>query len=154
MRALGLLIGTAGGAGFTPVAPGTAGSAVGLVFLVGVRNVAPMLELPILVVVILVGVWAATIGEREAGSEDPGFIVIDEVAGMFLTMLWVPLTIWTAIIGFFAFRVFDIGKPFPIKSAERLPSGLGMMADDLVAGTYAALVVNTFVWVMPSMVTA
>ena len=83
-----------------------------LVLLVGIRTFPVALEVPILIGVTVVGVWAASVGEREAGRTDPGLVVIDEVAGMLLTMLWVPLTIWTALIGFFAFRAFDIVKPF------------------------------------------
>ncbi len=151
MRALGLLIATAAGAGYAPIAPGTAGSAVGLIVLVGIRMLPVRFEVPILIGVTLVGVWAATVGEREAGQEDPGLVVIDEVAGMLLTMLWVPLTLWTAMIGFFAFRVFDIVKPFPASSAERLPSGWGIMADDIVAGAYAAITLNALLWLAPSL---
>ena len=151
VRALGLLIATAGGAGYAPIAPGTAGSAVGLVLLVGIRTFPVALEVPILIGVTVVGVWAASVGEREAGRTDPGLVVIDEVAGMLLTMLWVPLTIWTALIGFFAFRAFDIVKPFPAGAAERLPGGWGIMADDIVAGAYAAVVVNALVWLAPSL---
>ena len=151
MRVLGLLIATAGGAGYAPIAPGTAGSAVGLLVLVGIRMLPATFELPILIGLTFLGVWAATIGEREAGHEDPGLVVIDEVAGMLVTMLWVPLTVYTAGIGFFAFRILDIVKPFPAGAAERLPSGLGIMADDLVAGAYAGLVLHTLVWLAPTL---
>ena len=143
MRALGLLIATVGGVGYAPIAPGTAGSLVGLVVLFGVRLVDdPVFELSTLLAVVLVGTWAAGVGERVAGREDPGLVVVDEVAGMLLTMLWIPLTWLTGIIGFLAFRVFDIIKPFPAGQAERLPGGVGIMADDLVAGVYAWLVVR------------
>ncbi len=151
MRALGLLIATVGGVGYAPIAPGTAGSLVGLVVLFGVRLVGdPVFELSTLLAVVLVGTWAAGVGERVAGREDPGLVVVDEVAGMLLTMLWIPLTWMTGIIGFLAFRVFDIIKPFPAGQAERLPGGVGIMADDLVAGVYAWLVVRLLFWVSAS----
>ena len=151
MRVLGLLIATVGGVGYAPIAPGTAGSLVGLVVLFGVRLVGdPVFELSTLLAVVLVGTWAAGVGERVAGREDPGLVVVDEVAGMLLTMLWIPLTWLTGIIGFLAFRVFDIIKPFPAGQAERLPGGVGIMADDLVAGVYAWLVVRLLFWVSAS----
>ena len=147
MRALGLFVASAGYTGYVPIAPGTAGSVVGLVLLVGIRRlVSPLLEVGVLVVAVVVGVWASAVGERHAGEEDPGLVVIDEVAGMLLTMLWVPLTWTTAGVGFLAFRFFDIVKPFPARDAERLPGGFGIMADDLVAAVYSAVIVRLFVW--------
>ena len=155
MRGFGLFLATAGYAGYFPIAPGTAGSAVGLVLLVAIRLLgSPGLELGILVVTVAVGIWASGVGERHAAREDPGLVVIDEVAGMLLTMLWVPLTWATAVVGFLAFRLFDIVKPFPARDAERLHGGLGIMADDLIAAVYAMVVVRLFVWVSSVLVTA
>jgi len=148
MKAFGLFVATAGYVGYVPIAPGTAGSAVGLLLLVGIRLFGdPFLEVGVLVVTVVLGVWAAAVGERYAGREDPGLVVIDEVAGMLLTMLWVPLTWSTAVVGFLAFRLFDIVKPSPARNAERLHGGVGIMADDLVAAVYAALTVRLFIWV-------
>ena len=155
MRALGLFVATAGYVGYFPVAPGTAGSAVGLTLLIGIRVFgSPGLELGVLVVTVVLGLWAAGVGERYAAREDPGLVVIDEVAGMLLTMLWVPLTWATAVVGFLAFRLFDIVKPFPAGDAERLHGGLGIMADDLIAAVYATAAVRLFVWVSSVLVTA
>lgn len=89
----------------------------------------------------VVGTWAAHEAERALGTKDPGAIVIDEVAGMTLSVLLVPPTIAALAVAFLAFRVFDILKPFPADAAQRLPGGLGVMADDLIAGVYALLVV-------------
>lgn len=149
IRALGLWIATVGGVGYAPVAPGTAGSIAGLVVLLAVRRLLPGYEVPLLAGVIGVGVWAAAVAADVVADDDPGIVVIDEVAGMLLTLLWVPLTPWAALIGFTAFRVFDIVKPFPAAAAERLPGGMGIMADDLVAGLYAAVVVRLCVWLLP-----
>ena len=77
---------------------------------------------------------------RRAGSQDPSNIVIDEVVGQILSLLWVPISLTSLIIGFIAFRVFDILKPFPIGRSEGLPGGLGIVCDDLLAGVYAGLV--------------
>ena len=155
MRAFGLFVATAGYAGYFPIAPGTAGSAVGLALLFAIRLLGSAgLELGVLVVTVAIGIWAAGVGERHAAREDPGLVVIDEVAGMLLTMLWVPLTWATAVVGFLAFRLFDIVKPFPARDAERLHGGLGIMADDLIAAVYAMVVVRLFVWVSSVLVTA
>lgn len=149
----GIFIATGGYAGYAPIAPGTAGSVVGLVLLAGIRYAAvPFLEVGVLAGVICVGVWASGVGERQAGREDPGYVVIDEVAGMLLTMIATPLTWPTAIVGFLAFRLFDIVKPFPVRSAERLPGGTGIMADDLVAAGYAFLTLRLAIWVVPALV--
>ena len=118
MTRLALLIATAGGAGWAPLAPGTVGS--GLTAL---------------------GIWAADRAEQALGRKDPGAIVIDEVAGMTLAVLPFPPTWPVLATGFVLFRIFDIWKPFPANDAQRLPGGLGVMADDLVAGLYALLVV-------------
>ena len=155
MRAFGLLVATGGYAGYSPVAPGTAGSVVGLLLLVGVRFLGTStIEFGVLVGVVAVGVWASSVGERHAGQKDPGIVVIDEVAGMLLTLFWLPLTLSTAIVGFLMFRLFDITKPFPVRVAERLPGGMGIMADDLIAAVYASIAVRLFVWVKPLLVAA
>ena len=155
MRAFGLFVATAGYVGYVPIAPGTAGSAAGLVLLVAIRFCAgPELELGFFVGMVTLGLWASEVGERHAAREDPDFVVVDEVAGMLLTMLWVPLTWVTALVGFLAFRLFDIVKPFPVRNAERLHGGLGIMADDLIAAVYAAVTVRLFVWILASLVTA
>jgi len=94
----------------------------------------------------LIGTWAASRTEVLNGRKDPGIVVIDEVAGQMLTFIFLPpFFIGLApivIIGFVAFRFFDIAKPYPARRFESLPSGLGIMADDLVAGVYAALVLS------------
>ena len=92
-----------------------------------------------LLAVILIGTWAADVAERALEVKDPGAIVVDEVAGMTLSVLLVPLTPTTLVAGFVLFRIFDVAKPFPANVAQRLPGGLGVMLDDLVAGLYALL---------------
>ena len=152
MRAVGVFVATGGYAGYAPVAPGTAGSLVGLGVYALVRWCGgPGLETIVLSAVVAVGVWSATVGERYFGKTDPGHVVIDEVAGMLLTLLWLPVTWVGALVGFLAFRVFDIIKPFPAGAAERLPRGWGVMADDLVAGVYAHLVVRLMAWAAPAL---
>jgi len=154
MEKIAFFIWTAGFAGLVPVAPGTAGSVVGLVLLILVRATGnDWMELLVLVIVVAVGTWSASAAERHYRREDPGEIVIDEVAGMMLTLLWLPSGWVPFLVGFLAFRFFDIVKPFPARLAERLPGGVGVMADDLVAGLYGYASVWTVLWLLPAGVT-
>ena len=106
------------------------------------------------IVIVLAGVWAATRAESLLRRKDPGVVVIDEVAGQLLTFLFVPAGApwWIIVSGFVAFRLFDIWKPYPIRRLESLESGLGIMADDVLAGAYAAtlmLFVLTLIYLLP-----
>jgi phosphatidylglycerophosphatase A len=92
--------------------------------------------------VTLIGIPAATRVARASGFKDPGFVVIDEVAGQLVTLIGVPLAWKTFLAGFILFRVFDIWKPFPIRWLERLPEGTGIVVDDLGAGLYALVVMH------------
>ena len=143
MSRLALLLATAGYVGLAPVAPGTWGSAAGVCLLLLVRLTGNAgFEALLLAVVLAVGVWAATAAERHYGRTDPGAIVIDEIAGMLVALFWIPVGWPGLLVGFLAFRAFDIVKPFPARTAERLPAGWGVMADDVVAGLYAYLTVR------------
>ncbi len=139
---------TVGPFGFAPVAPGTAGSVAGLALFWVVRATGSFwVEVAVLVVVTALGVVAATAAETRYRRQDPGVIVIDEVAGLLVTLLAVPVGLGGAVLGFLAFRLFDIVKPFPVRQAERLPGGWGVMADDLVAGFYAQGLLRLVLWV-------
>ena len=138
---------TVGPVGFVPIAPGTAGSAAGLALFWAVRSTRSIwLEVAVLLVVTVVGVAAASAAEARYQRQDPGLVVIDEVAGMLVTLLAVPVGFTGAVVGFFAFRLFDIVKPFPARQAERLPGGWGVMIDDLVAGVYAQGLLRLVLW--------
>jgi phosphatidylglycerophosphatase A len=137
---IGLAIATCGGSGYFPIAPGTVGSAVGLAVCLAVRAPGiPWLELAAIAVTIGAGAWAATVAEQALERRDPGPVVIDEVAGMLVTMALVPLSVATAAVGFLLFRALDVLKPFPADRLERAPRGWGIMLDDVVAGLYANL---------------
>ena len=128
------------GAGRAPIAPGTVASAITVVVLAVVPFTPPALA-GFLVVVTLGGVWASQRAERTlAAGKDPGSIVIDEVAGMTLSVLLLPPTWPVLIAGFVLFRIFDVVKPFPANVSQRLPGGVGVMADDLIAGAYALVI--------------
>lgn len=153
------------GVGFLPVAPGTWGSLVGVGLYLASRSLSlrafaaaeaggwslPPLEawrttcvLLVLTVLTLAGVWAASRAESLLRRKDPGAVVIDEVVGQLLTFVFVPAGagMWAIMAGFLAFRVFDIWKPYPVRRLEALESGLGVMADDVLAGFYAATVMS------------
>jgi phosphatidylglycerophosphatase A len=130
-----LLVATAGGLGYSPVAPGTLGSLLALVLLWALPFSRIGLALTILVVV-AVGAWAAGRAERLLGRKDPGTVVIDEIAGMFLSMFALPRSLKLLLAAFIVFRLLDILKPFPIRQSQALSGGLGIMLDDLIAGAY------------------
>jgi len=137
---LALACATVGYAGYVPIAPGTAGSAIGLVVYAAVRTAgSPIVEGLAMVVVAVIGVWASGMAERYFRAVDPGPVVIDEVLGMLITLAFIPVGWSGALAGFLLFRLFDIVKPFPSGRLERLPGGVGVMADDAMAAVYANL---------------
>jgi phosphatidylglycerophosphatase A len=121
------------------VAPGTAGSAVALLVLWLVPFSRSGLVFYFVAVTVL-GVWAAHVAEPVLGGKDPGAIVIDEVAGMTLSVLALPLTPAFLVAGFLLFRVFDVIKPPPARQSQRFRGGIGVVIDDLIAGLYALAV--------------
>jgi phosphatidylglycerophosphatase A len=138
---IALAVATGGGAGYAPVAPGTAGSAVTALLLWLVPFSRGSL-VAFLVAVVVVGTWAAHRAERVLGGKDPGAIVIDEVAGMTVSVVALPLTAPVLVAGFVLFRLFDIAKPPPAHASQRLRGGVGVMSDDLIAGVYALAVLG------------
>ena len=155
MNALAVFIATFGYVGYFPIAPGTAGSAAGLLLYALLRWAgSPALELVTIAAVFAVGVWAATGTERALARKDPGPVVIDEVLGMLITVAMLPLSIWGVITGFLIFRIFDVIKPFPAGRFEHLPAGLGIMADDAMAGVYAHLVLRLGLMLAPAWLAA
>jgi len=133
-----LALATALGAGYAPVAPGTWGSAVGLLLWFALPST-PWIQALVIVAVVAAGVWSGGVAERHFGRSDPGQVVIDEVAGMLVTLFLNPVGWRGAIAGFLLFRAADVLKPFPARRLERLHGGLGIMADDVMAGIYANL---------------
>jgi phosphatidylglycerophosphatase A len=145
MNRLAVLLATSLGAGYFPVAPGTAGSAVGVVIYLLTRHRSAPEQIGLLAVISVVGVWAASVAARHFGRDDPGPVVIDEVAGQLLTLLLTGVGAGGAIVGFFLFRVLDIFKPWPARQFESLHGGLGIMADDLMVAVYGNLLMHLFV---------
>jgi len=130
------------GAGYSPVASGTVGSLVTAVAIWLLPLTRPRIVVALAVVTVL-GVWAGSRVERALGRKDPGVIVIDEVAGMLLSvvLLPLPLSIPVLVTAFLLFRLFDIWKPFPARESQALTGGMGVMVDDLIAGLYTLVLV-------------
>jgi len=139
-RALAIAIGTGCGAGFSPFAPGTVGSLLGVALYIPLAAAG----LPAVVIAVALlfpaGVWAAGVCGKRYGAHDHGRIVVDEVVGQFIALASIPAQPVWLLAGFLLFRVFDIWKPFPAgRIDERWRTPLGVMADDVVAGVYANL---------------
>jgi phosphatidylglycerophosphatase A len=147
---LATAIATGLGSGYSPIAPGTAGSAVGVLLFWPLAGQALPIQLGAVAALTAVGIAAASHVARRIGMEDPGLVVVDEVAGMWITLLALPFTPLTAGIGFLLFRVMDIFKPWPARALEALPGGWGIMADDLAAGVYAHLALRVVLLVVPA----
>ena len=145
------LIATGLGIGHIPFAPGTFGSVWGVALVWALHRGGGNLAVAAgVVVTTLVGLWAAADPLRRFGRVDPGFVVIDEVAGQMLALLFVVPSMATLLASFALFRLFDIAKPYPIGRLEGLPGSSGIMADDMLAGIYANLVLQGLVWAFPA----
>jgi len=138
--------------GFAPVAPGTVGSAAAIPFFLLLRLAhSAWLEIAVCAAIVAAGAWSARITEQALGVEDPGPVVIDEVVGMFVSLLFLPATWLVVLAAFLAFRVFDIVKPWPADRFEHIPGGWGVMADDVMAGVYANLTLQFLLWARPGL---
>jgi phosphatidylglycerophosphatase A len=150
---LAVFVATVGYCGYFPIAPGTVGSAAGLVFYALVWwTGSPVVEAGSILALFAAGVWAGTTAERYFGGIDPGPIVIDEVVGMLITLAFIPVGWSGAAAGFVLFRIFDVIKPYPAGQFERLHGGLGVMADDAMAAIYANLSLRLVMWLLPAWV--
>jgi phosphatidylglycerophosphatase A len=143
------LVATAFGSGYSPFAPGTAGSAVGVLLFWPLAAFAWPWQIAASALVFLVGVAAASRLSLQLGIEDPGVVVVDEVVGQWLTLASLPFTPAVAVAGFVLFRIMDVVKPWPARSLERLHGGWGIMADDVMAGVYAHLALRAGLLIWP-----
>ncbi len=133
---LARLLATGFGAGLVPVAPGTAGSVVGLGYWWLLAQTAPVVYWSVFVAGLAVAVWSAGATARAMNQSDPSCVVIDECAAMPLTLAG-AIGGWEVALGWVFFRLFDIWKPWPIRQSQRLPGGWGIVADDVLAAAYA-----------------
>ncbi len=141
-------LGSCAGLGYFPFAPGTVTSLAAAIFFVTIPSFSnPEVAGPAIVAVFIAGLWSARVMEGIYGH-DPSRVTIDEFAGQWVTLLLLPGGWFTAVLGFVAFRVFDILKPEPVNAAQKLPGGWGIMVDDLLAGVYASLSVRIVLWLL------
>jgi phosphatidylglycerophosphatase A len=140
------LLATGFGSGLSPVAPGTVGTLASLLLFIFVQDTTwPLLA--ICVVGFFVGIWLCERTSEKLGVHDHGGIVWDEFIGMWITLLWVPLSLGTLAIAFVLFRLFDILKPWPIGYLDkRVQGGLGIMIDDVIAGVFANVCLQLILW--------
>ena len=141
-RAIILFISQGAYSGLSPIAPGTAGTVVGVFLYLLMRDFASGPYAGFCVLVSILGIWAAGRAEVILGGKDHSTIVIDEIAGYLVSMFLVPFGWGFVAAGFFVFRFFDIVKPWPLRRFEKLHGGLGVMLDDIGAGIYTNMVLQ------------
>lgn len=144
-----MFIATGAGSGYLPIAPGTWGSAVGVLLWLLVSRLETALYLSVIAALFVIGVFSAGAVEKIVDRPDPGIVVIDEIVGQLLALSLAPAHPAALFAGFCLFRFFDIFKPFPIDWIDsHLHGGLGIMLDDVVAGLYALLLLHAGIWLL------
>jgi phosphatidylglycerophosphatase A len=138
-----MLIATGFYSGYLPKAPGTWGSLVGVLLVFLLHALSLQIYFSVVAGLFIVGSFVAGEAEKILDNRDPGVVVIDEIVGMLITMIAVPVTPLTMVLGFILFRVFDIAKPFPVNFFDQhFHGGLGIMLDDVVAGIYSLIIMQ------------
>jgi len=144
VKRLAVLLATWWGCGYFPVGPGTIGSLAAIAIAVLIHfytGAGRVILLLLTLLLVLPAVWASGETARKYRLKDPGIVVIDEVLGQWVVLLGATaLRPGSFVLGFILFRVFDIWKPWPVRNLESLPEGIGIVADDLAAGVYGALI--------------
>jgi len=128
------------GAGYVPKGPGTAGAAAAVLCAIPFPQYITWLALGS----ILPAIWAADVHAKSKGAKDPQEVVVDEVVGTWISLA--GATHWPWLLAFGLFRLFDIWKPFPVRQFEKLPGGIGIVMDDVMAGVYGAVVMSLLGW--------
>ena len=148
MTAVARAISTWFGCGYAPIAPGTVGSLAAIAIAWALHAYVTPIEFGLLGVLLAIpGIWAAGVTAREIQTKDPGIVVVDEVVGQWITLAGATALNWHSwLLAFALFRIFDIWKPPPVRQLERLPGGIGIVADDAMAGVYGALLLFAAGW--------
>ncbi|MFH1288905.1 MAG: phosphatidylglycerophosphatase A [bacterium] len=131
--------------GYSPVAPGTFGTLIGIPFYLIFSLKGYKVYIIFTLLFLILGIKISSIAERLFNEHDSQKIIIDEIAGFLITMLFIPLKIKFIILGFIFFRIMDIWKPVPIYNLQKLPGGFGIMADDIMAGIYSNIILQILV---------
>ena len=131
------------GVGFFPKSPGTAGTVATIPLVLLLSWAGPLVYMGFVILFLPIAIWAAQVYQDDTGGHDRQEIVVDEVIGFLITMTWLPMTWKSMLLGFLLFRVLDILKPFPIGYLDKkIPGGLGVVIDDVVAGVIASLILQ------------
>ncbi|MCP5108096.1 MAG: phosphatidylglycerophosphatase A [bacterium] len=149
MKKIWLIIATFFNIGRLPILGGTITSLVLMLLVYFIKpywNAPFYIQIPIVVAIFILGIPASSVAEKHFNTKDPRPCVIDEVAGQMVALLLVPHNIYFYCAGFFLFRVFDILKPPPVSTAEKIPGGFGIMFDDIVAGLYALAILQIYIY--------
>ncbi len=141
MQTIWKIIGTGFGAGYSPVAPGTAGSILAVLVVWFLPEFDPLWLIAVIVLFTAAGIPAGNALEKVWGK-DPSKIVVDEMIGMWIALLWIPKHWILYLTAFILFRLFDIVKPYPADKLQDLHGGAGVIADDIIAGIYALIMVH------------
>ena len=135
--------------GYSPVAPGTAGSVAGLLFFLIPGFGTPIPLATAAIIGFLIGTFTSNQMEKRFG-EDPPIVVIDEIVGMWISLLFLPKNLFVIFTAFILFRIFDIVKPQPARYMEKFQHGWGIMLDDVVAGMYANIATQILILIIPN----
>jgi len=142
MRRFIFLLATGFGVGYSPITPGTLGTLLAIpIYYFLSEMLFPLYELT-LITFFFLSSWISGQAQQYFGKTDDQRIVIDEMMGFFIAMLWVTKTPFSILVGFILFRVFDIFKPFPIRRFEKVRGGFGVVLDDVMAGIYANMILH------------
>ncbi len=146
MRFIHYAIATGLGSGYVPKAPGTAGSILGLLIAYFLFRENTLVLVGSTIIVTLLGIISGSYVEKDKALEDPQIVVVDEIAGMWIGLWFVPVEPWLYLIAFGLFRFFDVKKPYPINKLQDLHGGLGIMMDDVMAGVYTLLIMQALLY--------
>lgn len=143
MKYLIIIISTGIGIGYSPFSPGTLGSLLGIPIYLLLRFKSNFIYVLFLIIFIFFSIWISDYAQKYFGKKDDQRIVIDEISGFLCTFLFLDKKIFSILVGFILFRIFDILKPFPIRNLEkRLKGGYGIVLDDVIAGIYANIIIQ------------
>jgi phosphatidylglycerophosphatase A len=136
--------------GYLPIAPGTWGSLAAIaVWFIIIESISTITFIAVIVIIFIFGVYTSSVTERYLEKKDPSIIVIDEWVGQWIALLFLQKSLLWGLVAFALFRLFDIWKPFPIKTIDKILGGWGIMLDDVVAGVYALFVLSALrIWIL------
>ena len=132
--------------GYFPIASGTFGSFIALVCWWFVPN--GSYQFSLIIAIIIIGTYCSYLTEKNYKTKDPSFIVIDEFVGMFISLLLLPKDIYFYLVAFILFRIFDILKPSYIGTVQKYQYGIGVMADDILAGILSCIIINMYIYLI------